>query len=490
MTAEHHHVAIVGAGFSGIGAVIALRRAGFDDLVVFERASGLGGTWWDNTYPGCQCDVPSHLYSFSFAPNPEWSRTFSLQPEIRDYLQRTAEAHDVLRHVRFEDPVEEARWDGTAQRWVLRTASGTTTADVLVLGNGPLSAPKLPNVPGIERFRGATFHSARWDHGHDLRGKRVAVVGTGASAIQLVPEIQPIVGELLVFQRTPPWVIPHSDRPIRPGERWVYRNVPGAQRLNRLGVYWSRELLLLGFAKHVRLMRVVAHLARRHLAKQVPDPALRAMLTPGYLPGCKRLLPSDRWYPALQQPNVTVIPQGLTEVREGSVVAADGSEHAVDTLIFATGFHVTDHPTMAHVYGADGRSLAQVWSETGMQHYKGTTAPGFPNLFCLAGANTGIGTTSLVVMIEAQLAYLVDALRWMARTRVRAIDVRDEAFVAWNADVQSRLAGTVWSTGGCTSWYLDAHGRNPTLWPDYTWRFCLLTRRFDPEVYEVVEAAV
>ncbi|MDQ3757603.1 MAG: NAD(P)/FAD-dependent oxidoreductase [Actinomycetota bacterium] len=481
----HSHVAVVGTGFAGVAAVVRLKQAGFHDVVVFERGTDVGGTWRDNTYPGCQCDVPSHLYSLSFAPNPDWSRTYSMQPEIAAYLRRTAEQFDVLPHVRFGTPVEQARWDAAEQHWVLDTPAGVHTADVVVMANGPMSSPKVPTLPGIDRFEGATFHSAQWDHGHDLAGERVAVVGTGASAIQFVPAIQPEVERLVVFQRTPPWVLPHRDRAITRWERALYRRVPVAQRVVRACVYWSRELVTPAFTRRPKGMRVVRRIALAHLRRQVPDPALRAKLTPTYTPGCKRLLLSNHWYPALSAPNVSVETSGIREVRARSIVTHDGTEHEVDTIVFGTGFHVTDNPVFEHVLGADGRSLADVWRETGMRAYKGTTVSGFPNLFFLAGPNTGIGNTSLLVMVEAQVGYVVDALRTLRSHGAAAVDVLPERLESFNRGLQRRMPPTVWSSGGCSSWYLDAHGRNPTMWPDFTFAFVRMTRRFDVGAYRL-----
>lgn len=481
----HSFVAVVGLGFSGVAAVVRLKQAGIEDVVVFERGEDVGGTWRDNTYPGCQCDVPSHLYSLSFAPNPHWARTYSMQPEIAQYLRATAERFDVLRHVRFGTPVQSVRWDGGAQHWVLDTAAGAHTANAVIMANGPLSEPKVPTLPGIERFTGTTFHSAQWDHGHDLAGERVAVVGTGASAIQFVPAIQPKVGRLVVFQRTPPWVLPHRDRAITARERALYRALPLTQRAVRSAVYWSRELISPAFTRNPKRMRIVRLVALRHLRKQVPDPALRRKLTPRYTPGCKRLLLSNDWYPALTAPNVTVETSGIREVRERSIVTADGTEHEVDTIVFGTGFHVIDNPGFACIVGEDGRTLADVWADDGMRAYKNTTVSGFPNLFLLAGPNTGIGNTSLLVMVEAQVRYAVSALRWLREHGAASVDVRRESLDAFSAEVQRRMPPTVWSSGGCSSWYLDGHGRNPTMWPDFTFRFVRMTRRFDVEAYRV-----
>ena len=481
---EHVRVAIIGTGFAGLGAAIELQAAGVDHLVL-ERAADLGGTWRDNTYPGCRCDVPSHLYSFSFAPNPEWSETYSPQPEILEYLRRTAERTGVVDRIRFGAEVRSATWDGDASHWRLDTARGPLTADVVVLGNGPLAEPAIPDLPGLASFAGTMFHSATWRHDHDLTGDRVAVIGTGASAIQFVPEIQPRVRQLTLFQRTPPWVLPHGNRRITRAERAVYRRFPVVQRLVRGVVYWSRELFVSGLLRNTKTLERVEGLAHRHLRKQVADPELRRKITPDYRPGCKRLLLSNEYYPALQQPNVDLVTEKIVEVTPTGLVTADGVSHQVDTIIFGTGFHVTDNPVGDRVQGTDGRTLAAHWRETGAQAYLGSTVPAFPNLFLLAGPNTGIGHTSLVVMIEAQLAYVLDALRTMDRTGAHRVEVKRPVFEAWSNEIQRKASRTVWNTGGCASWYLDAEGRNTTLWPDHTFRFVRRTRRFDAHRYEL-----
>ena len=484
---SHHRIAIIGTGFAGLGMAIRLKEEGIHDFVVLERAEDVGGTWRANTYPGCACDVPSHLYSFSFALNPDWSRTYSPQPEIWDYLRDCSRRFGVEPHIRYRHDVANAAWDEDEQVWRLDTSQGPLTAQVLIAGMGPLAEPALPDVPGLDSFEGAAFHSAEWDHEHDLTGERVAVVGTGASAIQLVPQIQPKVASLKVFQRTPPWVMPHSDRPITNVERRLYRLFPPAQRLVRSLVYWGRELLVPGFVKDQRLMKVPEFLARRHLQKQVADPDLRAKVTPEYTIGCKRILPSNKWYPALMQPNVELVTGGIREVKPRSIVAADGSEHEVDTIVFGTGFHVTDMPIGQKVQGRGGMLLDDAW-EGSPQAYLGVTIAGFPNLFTLIGPNTGLGHNSMVFMIESQLSYVLGALRHMERNGLAAIDVRREVQDAYNAEIQARMPGTVWMSG-CASWYIDENGRNTTIWPDFTWKFRRRTAAFDPAQYEVIQPA-
>jgi cation diffusion facilitator CzcD-associated flavoprotein CzcO len=481
MTREEHDIVIVGSGFSGLGMAIRLKQAGIDDFVVLERAGEVGGTWQANTYPGCACDVPSHLYSFSFALNPDWTQTYSPQPEIWDYLRRCADEYALRPHIRLNTPVESATWLDEERRWEIETPGGTLRARVVVAGMGPLTEPRIPDLPGLETFAGATFHSARWDHDFDLAGKRVASIGTGASAIQYVPAIQPQVEQLHVFQRTPPWVMPHSNRPIRDWERGLYRRLPAAQRLVRGAIYAGRELLVLGFVKRPRLMRFVERIARRHLHSQIADPALREQVTPDYTIGCKRILPSNGWYRALGQPNVELVTDGVAEVRPRSIVGADGVEREVDAIVFGTGFQVTDIPAAQRVRGRGGVLLDDVWQGS-PRAYLGTSIAGFPNLFFLLGPNTGLGHSSMVYMIESQIAHVMAALERMRDRRAETIEIRPEAQARFNADIDRRMSGTVWQTG-CASWYLDRTGRNATIWPDWTWRFRRRAAQLRPDDY-------
>ena len=482
-------VAIIGSGFGGIGMAARLRRAGITDVVLLERAADLGGTWRDNSYPGAACDVPSHLYCFSFAPNPGWTRSFSPQPEIWEYLRRVAADEGVTGKIRFGAELTAARWDPAADVWRVETTSGTLTARFLVTATGPLSDPLIPGIPGLDTFAGAVFHSATWDHNYDLTGRNVAVIGTGASAIQFVPRIQPLVGRLTVFQRTPPWILPRRDREISRLEHWLFRRAPVTQRIARAGIYLGRETYALGFVKNPEIMRKAETLALRHLHRQVSDPDLRARLTPSYLMGCKRILISSDYYPALTQPNVSVVTDGIKEIREKSVVTSDGTVYDADTLIFGTGFHVSDFPMAQRVFGADGASLARRWSASPAQTaFRGTTTAGFPNLFVLTGPNTGLGHTSQVFMIEAQIRYVVSALRHARRHGIERIEVRPGSQADYDREVQRKMRPTVWMTGGCKSWYLDADGRNVSLWPDFTWVYAWQTRRFDPSNYDLARS--
>ena len=485
--ASHVRIAIVGSGFAGLGLAICLKQAGIDDFVVLERADDVGGTWQANTYPGCQCDVPSHLYSFSFAPNPNWSRTYSHQPEIWDYLRDITRRYEIGPHIHFGHELQAAAWDETSRHWRVDTSRGAWTAQLLVDATGPLSHPQLPDIKGIDGFEGTMFHSAEWNHDHDLEGERVAVIGTGASAIQFVPRIAKRVGQLHVFQRTAPWILPHTDRPTTRFERRLYKALPCAQKAVRTAVYWSRESFLLGFIKDQRFMAGAERIAAAHLRKQVRDSELRRTLTPRFRLGCKRVLLSNHWYPALTRPNVELVTDAIREIRGRTIVLADGSEREVDTIIFGTGFHVTDPPTTRLVRGRDGVLLAERVA-TGMQAYLGAAISGLPNFFKLIGPNTGLGHNSMVFMIESQLRYVMDALRAMDEQQIATFEVRPEAMAAYNAQIQSKMPGTVWMSG-CASWYLDAEGRNTTIWPDFTFRFRHRTRRFDTRAYSLRRGA-
>ena len=484
----HVRVAIIGAGLGGIGAGIRLRQAGVTNFVILERATAVGGTWRDNTYPGCACDVPSHLYSFSFAPNPGWSHSFSRQPEIWRYVEDVTGQYGLREHLVFGTEVLHAEWDHGPARWRLRTNCGEITADVLICASGPLSEPNLPDVPGLADFPGQIFHSARWNHSYSLEGKRVAVVGTGASAIQIVPKIQPEVKHLVLFQRTPAWIVPRRDRRITEFEKRLYRQVPAAQRLARLGIYISRESLVGGFTKRPAMLKAAQRMALRNLAKSVPDAELRAKLTPDYVIGCKRILISSDFYPALRRPNVQVVASGLAKVDGNTLTAKDGSSCEVDAIILATGFHAVDAPIAERVYGADGQSLAQSWNGD-MRALRGTTIAGFPNLCMIIGPNTGLGHNSMIYMIESQLNYILDYLATLDRTGAAALVTRPGAQQAWCDDIERRMASTVWTTGGCVSWYLNAAGRNPTLWPGSTIGFRRATRHLDPAEYELIAPA-
>ncbi|MET9396820.1 NAD(P)/FAD-dependent oxidoreductase [Kitasatospora sp. NPDC002965] len=481
----HVRVAVIGSGFGGLGAGVRLRRAGITDFVILERADSVGGTWRDNSYPGCACDVPSHLYSFSFAPNAEWPRSFSGQPDIRAYLEKVTDVFGLRPHLRFGTEVTEARWDDERTHWRIVTTAGRWTADAVVAAAGPLADPQIPDLPGLDTFPGKVFHSSRWDHDYRLAGQRVAMVGTGASAAQIIPAIQPQVGSLTVFQRTPAWVLPRRDREITRLEKWLHGRLPATAKLRRGVLFALREVQVDAFVRRPGLLKVVQRLAERHLADGVADPALRARLTPDYRIGCKRILLSNTYYPALAAANTEVVSSGLGEVRGSTLVAADGSEHEVDAIVFGTGFHVTDIPVAARVFGAAGTSLADEWKD-GAEALRGSTVHGFPNLFFVIGPNTGLGNSSMILMIESQLNYLIDALTTLRSTGAAAMQPTARAQRRWNLELQHRMDRTVWTTGGCRSWYLDKSGRNTVLWPASTSSFRRATRRVDLAEYELI----
>ncbi|MGQ0481921.1 MAG: flavin-containing monooxygenase [Pseudonocardia sp.] len=482
-------VVIIGSGFAGLGMAIQLTESGRDDFVVLEKADSLGGTWRDNTYPGCACDVQSHLYSFSFAPNPDWTRMFARQEEIRGYLEGLADRYRLRNRIRFGVTVTGAEYDEDTHGWTVHTAAGDTfEARHVVWGTGALHEPSVPEIDGLERFAGTVFHSAHWDHDHDLRGRRVAVIGTGASAIQFVPPVAEQAAALTLFQRTPPWILPKFDRPISSVERWAFRTFPALQRAYRASIYARLEGRVLGFL-NPKAMSGLEVLAKAHIRRSIGDPSLRAAVTPDYTLGCKRILISNDYYPALARDNVSVETDDIVRVTERGVVTRDGAghetEHEVDTIVFGTGFKVADAFTKLAITGRGGVKLTDAWRD-GQEAYLGTTVAGFPNLFLLVGPNTGLSHSSMVYMIESQVAYVLDCLRLIDRKGGRAIDTRPERQDAFNAELHQELAGGVWQQGGCRSWYLDENGVNRTLWPGFTFDFRRQTRRADPTAHEIL----
>ncbi|MFJ6095622.1 flavin-containing monooxygenase [Williamsia muralis] len=473
---RHVQTAIIGTGFGGIGAAIRLKENGFDDLVIFERASEVGGTWQANTYPGAQCDIPSALYSFSFAPNPDWTRLYPLQHEIKDYIRRCADEFDITRHILFEHEVTDARWDDRAQVWRIEAAGKYFTADVLIGATGPFSEPSTPDIPGLSEFEGEVFHSADWDHQWSPEGKTVAVIGTGASAVQFVPQIQPKVGRLLVFQRTPTWILPHPDRPIAPRMRKLFRKYPITQRAIRETFNLVQEMLVPGLVHRPALLAPMAAMGRLHLRRQVSNSVLRDKLSPRYAFGCKRPTFSNTFYPALAAPNAEVVINGIVRITATGVETADGTHHEVDTIILGTGFKLTGNDGFRRIRGLDGRSLAETWGKGEMAAYMGTSVAGFPNFFLILGPNSVV-YTSQVVTIEAQLDYVLAALQAMRAQNIRSIDVAPWAQQAFVAEVDRDLQRSVWNTGGCASYYLSPSGRNFTFWPGYAFTLRRRTRQ-------------
>ena len=484
---ECYEVLIVGSGFAGIGLAIRLKQEGIDDFLILERAAEVGGTWRDNHYPGVACDVESHLYSFSFEPNPDWSRMFAPQREILDYLRRCADKYGIRPKIRFNTAAKGAAYDERAGLWAVETSDGKTVhAKVLVSASGhALTQPVYPKIAGRESFEGKTMHSSRWDDSYDLAGKSVAVVGTGASAIQIVPNIAKKVGQLHVFQRTAPWIMPKPDRDITERERARFRKHPIFQTLWRVFNYLRREIFAAGFVVDPRINQLASKLATRFLHKSVRDPVLRKKLTPDYTMGCKRILPTNDYYPTLARDNVELVTDGIREIRAHSIVTDDGEERPVDAIVFATGFEASEAKPPFAILGRDGRDLRDVWKES-MHAYYGMSISGFPNLFLVIGPNNGLGHSSMIFMMESQFAYIVDALATMKRRKLKSFEVRADVETKYNDWLQTRLAKTVWNTGGCRSWYLTASGKNTTAWPGFTFEYRFRTRRFDPQSYELV----
>ena len=476
-------VAIAGAGFSGLGMAINLKAQNKRSFVVLEKADAVGGTWRDNRYPGCACDVQSNLYSFSFAPNPNWTRLYPTQQEIWDYLEKCADLYRVRDHIRFNARITKAAWDDAAKLWRIETADGKTlTARALVSGMGGLHVPNFPNLPGMNAFKGRAWHSAQWPDDAALEGKRVAIIGSGASAIQITPEIAPIVTKLDLYQRTPNWIVPKRDRFVGAGERGYFRALPALQELKRRFVYLLYEARAPAFLKPRNGESLGEIVARRHIERQIADPALRAKVTPAYKLGCKRVLISDDFYPALQRDNVELITSGAKAITATGVIDGDGVERPADVLIYATGFKPMDLITNVDIRGVGGRSLNEEWAN-GPEAFLGTVVSGYPNFFTLMGPNSGLGHNSMIYMIESQIAFIMDALNELDVRNTPALDVKPEAQSAFNVEIQDKLNATVWGTG-CTSWYLSPEGKNCALWPDYTFKFRERTKRVNTGEFE------
>jgi len=477
-------VAIVGAGFGGLCAAIKLRSSGVDSLVILERNAEVGGTWRDNIYPGCACDVPSHLYSLSFAPNAHWTRPYPQQQEIQDYILRVTDDYVLRTLIRFQTEVQAMRWLVDQQCWQIEiTGQEPVLARHVVLATGPLNKPLIPDIPGVANFGGVAFHSSQWRYDVDLKGKRIAVVGTGASAIQFVPEIAPDAAHVDVFQRTPAWVVPRWDQPHGLLRRWAYRYIPGLQRLSRWRVYWFNEMVGRGFMGSKRIQDLLRALAMHHLRRQVNDPALRQALTPDFAPGCKRLLISNTWFPTLQRANVQLQTQAVAGIAPQGVVGADGVLYPCDVIVWGTGFKATEFVAPLEVYGEasssalDPPELGALWRKQPAATRLGITVAGFPNLFLLVGPNTGLGHNSIIFMIECQVRYIVAAVQGLRESGKTALRLRPDVQQDEYAQMQHKMQGTVWASG-CKSWYQNADGHIDTLWPGYTWEYWIKTRRF------------
>ena len=476
-------IAVVGAGFGGVGAVTMLRRAGYEDVTVFERGERVGGVWNHNTYPGAACDVPSHLYEFAFEPNPHWSRRYAPQAEIQKYLEDVARRNGVLEKIRTDTDVHSARWDEQRGKWLLQTSAGAHEADVLVTACGQLSVPKMPSIPGIETFTGPAFHTAHWRHDVELSGKRVAVIGTGCSAVQTVPQIQPRVARVDVYQRSPGWTIPKMDFAYSPRMQRAFERFPALQRLDRMAVFAFMEAGAAAMTSHRWMLRPFRAVARRQIEQAISDPELRAKVTPQDEIGCKRLMLTDEWYPTLTKPNVELITAPIAEIMPSAIRLADGSERPADVLVLATGFQSHAFVAPMEIVGDAGRTLTEEWADVA-QAYLGMSVPGFPNMFLLYGPNTNGGTGSVIYTIEAGVAHVIAALQQLERTRASRIEVRREAAEAFNRQLRATLAQTVWHTG-CTSWYVDANGNDPSQWPWLWSTYRRRTARIEPGTYQL-----
>jgi cation diffusion facilitator CzcD-associated flavoprotein CzcO len=481
---EKYDVIIIGAGFSGIGMGIKLKEAGIDNFLILEGADSIGGTWRDNDYPGCACDIPSHLYSFSFEPSPDWSRMFPAQDEIWAYLKHCVDKYGLTPYLSLNSNVDKAVFDEDALDWKVTTDDGRSFAGrALVSGMGGLSRPEYPDIPGLSLFKGSCFHSARWDHSFNFHDKTVAVIGTGASAIQFVPQIVDDVKSLLLFQRTPPWIVPKLDRPIRSWERWLYRYVPFARFLFRNFIYWRQEARGIGFTIDPRLMGRANKIALEHLEKQVADVQLRNDLTPDYTIGCKRILISSDYYPALQRDNLSLIMTGIREITADSIVDDEGHEHKIDAIILGTGFRATDPISPTRIFGIGDRELSQDW-QNGPEAFLGINVAGYPNFFLLVGPNTGLGHNSMIFMIESQIRYTIKMLRKMSEEGIQAVDVKADSQEQFNRNLQQILAKSVWQSG-CKSWYQTEDGKNSSIWPGPTFSYWARTLRPDMRHYNV-----
>ena len=479
-------VAIVGAGFGGLGMGIRLKRAGFADFTIFERGESAGGVWRANTYPGAACDVPSHLYSFSFAPGHRWSRRYAPQAEILTYLDGLVDEFGLRPHLHLSTEVRSATFDADRGLWQVTTEPGETREfDLLVTACGQLTTPAIPPLPGIDDFGGTTFHSATWDHDHDLSGRDVAVIGTGASAIQFVPEIAPLVRCLTIYQRSPPWILPKPDREYASWERWLFRAFPPRVALSRAGLFTIFEIATHAFTGRQWIFRPQRARADRMRRRELTDARLREAATPDYEMGCKRILFTSKWYETLMRDNVDLVDARVDRATANGVVAADGAERPADTIIWGTGFRAQDFVAPLEVRGLGGRELNAVWEQAPGAHY-GMAVNGFPNMFILYGPNTNHGSVSIPYMLECQFNYVLDAARRLRDGPLRWLDVRPEAQAQWQREIDERSRPTVWVTGGCESWYLDPDGHNTNNWPAGWLEYRRRTRRLDADEYELV----
>ncbi|WP_406741402.1 flavin-containing monooxygenase [Acinetobacter shaoyimingii] len=465
---------VVGAGISGIAAAVKLNEIHYDNYIVIEKANEVGGTWRDNTYPGCGCDVPSALYSFSFSPSSKWSHLFARQPEILDYLKDVAQKFDLYKKIQFDTSMDEAVWNDKENLWELETSKGHMRAKTVIFTTGPITEPQMPKVKGIESFKGEMFHSARWNHDYDLRGKRIAVIGTGASAIQFIPQIQRLAKELYVFQRTAPWVLPKPDMDLGNSLQSFIERFPKIQQTWRGAVSQSLNLINLGL-RNPSFLEPVNFLGKKLLNLQIKDEQLRKDVTPNFSIGCKRLLFANNYYPALQAENTHLIPHGLVEIDGNTVISANGDRHEVDVIIWGTGFEVAHPPIGKKIKNTKGQVLAELWKDSSPEAYLGASIKDIPNAFLVLGPNILV-YDSFIGIAEAQINYIVDGLRKLKEQGIKRIEIRPEVLKFHNVRVQQHLQTTVFNAGGCKSYYLDQNGRNFAAWP---WSLKELKRRLN-----------
>ena len=480
---EQKDIVIIGSGFSGLCMAIKLKATGMHNFTIIEKEKEVGGTWYVNTYPAAACDVESHLYSFSFEPKADWTRTYPKQKEILEYQKHCAEKYKIRPHIKFNTTVTTAVFDEKENTWEITTDKNETIkAKVFITGVGPLSDPLYPTIKGLENFEGVKFHSAHWDHSFDYKGKKVAVIGSGASAIQFVPELAKDAAKLVLFQRTPPWVFPKPDRPFKEKELKYFKYIPGYRWYYRQKIYWTYEKTAVGFVKDPTLLKHASQSIERYIRKTFKDPVMQEKLIPKYTLGCKRILYSNNWYPTLLRENVNVVSDKVSQVNKNSITTVDGNEYPVDAIVYATGFKATEHLSKIHIVGKKGLVFEELRKKDG-DAYLGSTTYGFPNMFMLVGPNTGVGHTSIIYIIESQVAYIMDALKYIKSKKIKSFEVKDEVLKAYNIELAKKMEGTVWNAGGCNSWYKDEKGKIPTVLPDFTYNFRKMTKKFVPEKY-------
>lgn len=483
-----YDVVILGAGFAGLCMAIKLKEAGITSFIILEKASDVGGTWRENSYPGCACDVQSHLYSFSFEGNPDWSQSYAGWQEIQNYILRCTDKHHLRTSIHFNSDINEATFDETEARWHIRTSHGTTyRAKSFVMGSGPLHVPSIPEIKGLDSFKGRVFHSAQWDHDYDLKGKNLVSIGTGGSAIQYIPEIAPLAKRLYVFQRTPAWVLPRNERRYSTLQKQLFKRIPLLRKLHRGRLYLSNEMRVLPIY-HPAMAKSLSRFAKWYIKSSLNDASLVEKMTPDYTIGCKRVLISNKYYPAFNRDNVELVTEGIAEIKEHSIVTQDGTERPIDAIILGTGFVTDPRKYMQNftITGLNGQTLMNQWKD-GAESYLGINVTGFPNFFQLVGPNTALGHNSVIFMIECQVHYVIESLKLLKKKNARYMNLREDALKSYNIEISEGLKNTVWDSG-CNSWYTQEDGKNVTLWPGTTIKYHARTRRVNTDHYHWHEA--